>query len=134
MNFSKEHYTAFVLTLLVFSGNTAEGQLFSDESSDESFIWRDAPLNDETIYKQIQGVELRAHSTFMRHPYEVIIPNTDFGTFIFCQLFDANGDVVIGSFENAGRGETRVFFAIREPVTSAVCVDARAPKVDGSSS
>ncbi len=130
MHSPRKHYAALLLSIFAFSGGAAAAQGFSEESGDESFIWRGPPLNDETIYKQIQGVELRKRSAFLRHPYEVIIPNTVFGTFFFCQLFDADGEVVLGRFENARNSETHLFLAIKEPVTSAVCVDARAPKLD----
>jgi len=110
---------------MVLAGNVAEAQPFSGELVDQSWQWGRPPLNDESMYKKIQGVELRSHSTFLRHPYEVVIPNTVFGTFIFCQLFDEDGELVTGRFENAGRGETNIFFTVKVPVKSAVCVDVR---------
>lgn len=117
-------------TLIFLLGTTAHAQYFAEEAIDESFIWRGPPLNDETLYKHIQNVELRKHSTLLRHPYEVIIPNTVFGDIFFCQLFGAEDEVVIGKFENAQRGDTHIFFAIKDPVNSAVCVDARDPKLE----
>ena len=129
----REHYLALLLALFVFAAGAAEGQLFSEESYDQSAIWRGPALNDVSIYKQIDGVELRKHSTFVRHPYEVVIPNSVFGTFYFCQLFDADEQVVVDRFQNAGRGETHIFFKTKEPATSAACVDARDPKVDAQS-
>ena len=125
MAFSKNQCLALLLTIMVFAGNVTKAQPFSDDLVDQSWQWGHPPLNDETIYKQVQGVELIAQSTFLRHPYEVIIPNTVFGTLFFCQLFDAYGEVLTGRYENAGRGETKIFFTIKVPVSSAVCVDAR---------
>ena len=122
---SKSPFPALLLAGTVLAGSVTEAQPFSDELVDQSWQWNRPPLNDESFYKQIQGVELRSHSTFLRHPYEVVIPNTVFGTFFFCQLFDEYGELVTSRYENAGQGETNIFFTIKVPITSAVCVDVR---------
>lgn len=110
--------------ILLFSSVTAAAS--QDSATDETrdfFNLQRTPLNSGQ-FTIADGVQLRAYARFLSHPYEVIIPNTNFGDFYFCQLFDAAGNVVLGVTANAGNGETRVYFAVKDDVASAACIEA----------
>ena len=104
--------TTILLAFLPFISGAAHAQ-YRGGGSDSS--------TGNTNYELIPDVELRSHSTRLQHPYEVIIPDTQFGELVICQLFDSEGEVIATRHENTGNRETRVFFEIKEPAVSALC-------------
>ncbi|RBW41945.1 hypothetical protein DS901_14475 [Loktanella sp. D2R18] len=63
----------------------------------------------------------------MVHPYEIVIPDTQFGEMVICQLYDSDDLVVASEHDNTGNGETRLFFTYKLPVTSARCFEIIVP-------
>jgi hypothetical protein len=75
----------------------------------------------ETTYELIPDIELLSHPKLVAHPYEVRIPNTEFGNMIVCQLFDVEGEVLTTQTDNSRTGETRMYFTERTSDVSAKC-------------
>ena len=85
-------------------------------------LWGGRAQDDfEIIYERIEAIELVSGSGLFRGTHEIIIPDTTFGDFIVCQLFDADGAVLETEFENAKTGMTRVYMVSDSDVAKAIC-------------
>ena len=98
----------------------------------------------EVVCEEIHNFEVRSFSLRMAHPYEIVIPNTDFGQLIVCRIFDRDGNALPDQrrspagprensnqtgfsmqMDNTGNGETRLYFSHKVPRATFRCFYAR---------
>ena len=98
----------------------------------------------EVVYEEIHDFQVRSFSLRMAHPYEIRIPNTDFGQLIVCRIFDRDGNVLPDQrpsptgprensnqtgfstqMDNTGNGETRLYFSHKVAGATFRCFYAR---------
>ncbi|MEJ6403508.1 hypothetical protein [Yoonia sp. 2307UL14-13] len=108
-----------------------------------SSLWTTSALT-EVIYEEIDDFEVRTFPFVMAHPYQITIPNTDFGHMIRCDIYDGEGDLLpnvthwrmdpktnsnlttfSSQLDNSGNGETRFYFAHKVPDAKFRCFHLR---------
>ncbi len=110
---SKTIQRTMILVFLLLIKNVANAQNYGPDFTYN--LHGNAPL------ELIPVIELRSHSIRLQHPYEIVIPDTQFGEMVICQLYDSEGEIIGNRYSQTGNRETRVFFGLKEPNASARC-------------